>query len=80
MKNVILQFFGAIGEIENVSTVAAGEVSKSLQKHMTTVTFRYAFMKSKQMQTASNQTATLQAIFQMVDDPNKPGTAEDNIK
>jgi hypothetical protein len=48
---------------------------------MKTVTFRYAFMKSsKQTQTASNQTATPQAILQMVDDPNKPGTAEDSIK
>jgi hypothetical protein len=35
--------------------VAAGEVSKSLRKCTTTVTFRFAFTKStRQMQTASN--------------------------
>ena len=33
---------------------------------------------SKQMQTAS--ATILQAILQMVHDPNKPGTAEDSIK
>ena len=33
---------------------------------------------SKQMQ--QHQTATLQTILQMVDDPNRPGTAEDSMK
>ena len=27
-----------------------------------------------------HQTATLQTILQMVDDPNRPGTAEDSMK
>jgi hypothetical protein len=41
---------------------------------MQIVTFRYAFTKFRR-----HQIATLQAILQMVDNPNKPGATENSI-
>ena len=41
---------------------------------MQIVTFRYAFIKFRR-----HQIATLQAILQIVDNPNNSGAAEDNI-
>jgi hypothetical protein len=58
--------------------VDAGEISKSLHKHMQTVTIRYAFTKSPNLanRCKQHQTATRQAL----DDPNKGGTVKDSMK
>jgi hypothetical protein len=49
---------------------------------MKTVTFRPSGMPVPNLASRckQHQTPTMQAILQMVGDPNKPGTAENSIK